>query len=70
MNRSVLEGTYGGGLQTPEAGVLEHRGCRLAYKLVGKGPPVLFIQGSGVHGSGWGPQILSLIHISEPTRPY
>ena len=60
MNRSVLEGTYGGGLQTPEAGVLEHRGCRLAYKLVGKGPPVLFIQGSGVHGSGWGPQIEAL----------
>lgn len=60
MNRSVLEGTCGGGLQTPEAGVLEHRGCRLAYKLVGKGPPVLFIQGSGVHGSGWGPQIEAL----------
>lgn len=35
---------------------LEHAGCALAYDLVGDGPPVLFIQGVGVHGAGWTPQ--------------
>jgi pimeloyl-ACP methyl ester carboxylesterase len=34
-----------------------HRGCRLAYQVVGDGPPVLLIQGSGLHGSGWQPQV-------------
>lgn len=34
----------------------EHRGCRLAYDACGDGPPVLFIQGVGVHGAGWAPQ--------------
>jgi pimeloyl-ACP methyl ester carboxylesterase len=60
MSRSVLDCTLEGRLQTPEAGVIEHRGCRLAYEVVGQGPPVLFIQGSGVHGSGWRPQIEEL----------
>ncbi len=36
---------------------LEHRGCRLAYDVRGEGPAVLFIQGVGVHGPGWNPQI-------------
>ena len=36
---------------------VEHRGCRLAYRVTGDGPPVLFIQGSGVHGDGWRPQV-------------
>jgi pimeloyl-ACP methyl ester carboxylesterase len=40
--------------------VLEHRGCRLAYDLRGEGPPVLLIQGVGVHGDGWRPQIDAL----------
>lgn len=35
---------------------LSHRGCPLAYDLRGSGPPVLFIQGVGVHGDGWRPQ--------------
>lgn len=35
---------------------VEHRGCRLAYTVSGQGPPVLFIQGVGVHGAGWRPQ--------------
>jgi pimeloyl-ACP methyl ester carboxylesterase len=37
---------------------LEHRGCRLAYNIRGAvtGPPVLLIQGVGVHGDGWTPQ--------------
>ncbi len=36
------------------------RGCRFAYNLVGSGPPVVFIQGCGVAGSGWLPQIEAL----------
>jgi pimeloyl-ACP methyl ester carboxylesterase len=36
---------------------LEHRGCNLTYRVRGTGPPVLLIQGAGVHGSGWQPQI-------------
>ena len=36
---------------------IEHCGCRLAYRVSGDGPPVLFIQGSGVHGDGWRPQV-------------
>jgi pimeloyl-ACP methyl ester carboxylesterase len=42
------------------ARVLEHAGCRLAYEVVGEGPPVLFIQGVGVHGRGWSPQVEAL----------
>jgi pimeloyl-ACP methyl ester carboxylesterase len=36
---------------------VEHRGCRLAYWTLGDGPPVLFVQGVGVHGCGWRPQV-------------
>ncbi|MEO7676688.1 MAG: alpha/beta hydrolase, partial [Verrucomicrobiota bacterium] len=36
---------------------IEHDGCRLAYKVQGDGPPVIFIQGSGIHGEGWLPQV-------------
>lgn len=36
---------------------VEHCGCRLAYRLEGKGPPVLWIQGTAIHGYGWRPQI-------------
>lgn len=39
---------------------LEHRGCRLSYEVRGDGPPVLFIQGVGVHGGGWKPQVDTL----------
>jgi pimeloyl-ACP methyl ester carboxylesterase len=39
---------------------VEHRGCRLAYDVVGSGPSVLFIQGVGVAGSGWLPQTEAL----------
>lgn len=38
----------------------EHRGCPLSYRVRGNGPPVLFIQGVGVHGDGWLPQIDAL----------
>lgn len=40
--------------------VVEHRGCRIAYLVEGKGPAVLFIQGAGVHGAGWRPQVAAL----------
>ena len=36
---------------------LEHRECRLAFRLDGEGPPVVFIQGVGLHGDGWLPQV-------------
>jgi pimeloyl-ACP methyl ester carboxylesterase len=44
-------------LNTQETFVIEHRGCRLACNVRGDGPPVLFIQGVGVHGDGWRPQV-------------
>jgi pimeloyl-ACP methyl ester carboxylesterase len=42
---------------TSEARTLEHRGCRLHYRVRGDGPPVLFVQGVGLHGDGWTPQV-------------
>jgi pimeloyl-ACP methyl ester carboxylesterase len=32
----------------------------LAYEVRGKGPPVVFIQGVGIHGAGWAPQVDAL----------
>ncbi len=40
----------------------EHDGCRLSYRIDGAGPPVLFIQGTGVHGAAWRPQVDVLAH--------
>jgi pimeloyl-ACP methyl ester carboxylesterase len=39
---------------------IDHRGCRLSYKVQGQGPPVLLIQGVGVPGGGWRPQVEAL----------
>ena len=41
---------------------LDHRGCRLRYRVSGNpgGPRVLLIQGVGVHGAGWRPQLDAL----------
>lgn len=36
-----------------ESGSLEHAGCRIAYRVRGSGPPVVWIQGVGLHGDGW-----------------
>ena len=36
---------------------IEHAGCRIAFEVRGTGPPVLLIQGVGVHGEGWRPQV-------------
>lgn len=41
-------------------GRVRHEGCELAFAVAGVGPPVLFIQGVGVHGAGWRPQIEGL----------
>jgi 3-oxoadipate enol-lactonase len=45
--------------------VHNHLGCPLAYEVRGKGPPVVLIQGAGVHGSGWKPQVDVLEHDYE-----
>lgn len=39
---------------------LTHRGCTLSYDVSGEGEPVVFIQGMGLHGRGWAPQIDAL----------
>lgn len=43
-------------MKNPVRGFVEHRGCRLAYSVLGSGPPIVFIQGVGLHGAGWRPQ--------------
>ena len=45
---------------TADFAAVQHRGCALSYTVRGEGPPVLMIQGVGVHGSGWGPQVEAL----------
>jgi pimeloyl-ACP methyl ester carboxylesterase len=49
---SVRHGTY---LRTMP--LLERPDTRIAYETAGAGPPVLFIQGVGVPGGGWRPQL-------------
>lgn len=39
---------------------VKHKECNLSYQVEGKGEPIVFIQGAGVHGSGWQPQIEQL----------
>ena len=36
---------------------LQHRGCALHYDLAGEGEPIVWIQGMGLHGAGWKPQV-------------
>ena len=43
-------------------GTVESRGCRLHYRLSGDGPPLVFIQGAGIHASGCDPQVAELRH--------
>lgn len=38
----------------------EHAAAKIAYQTQGTGPPVLFVQGVGVPGSGWRPQLEGL----------
>lgn len=37
-----------------------HHGCRFAYRVEGSGAPVVLVQGVGVAGSGWNPQVQAL----------
>jgi pimeloyl-ACP methyl ester carboxylesterase len=39
---------------------VKHLGCSLAYDVRGDGPPMVMIQGVGVAGSGWQPQVEAL----------
>jgi len=39
---------------------VESGGCPLHYDVVGSGPPLLLIQGVGVAGGGWAPQVEAL----------
>ena len=36
---------------------LQHQGCSLHYDLTGRGEPIVWIQGMGLHGAGWKPQV-------------
>jgi len=36
---------------------LQHQGCALHYDLSGEGAPIVWIQGMGLHGAGWKPQV-------------
>ena len=42
------------------AQVIERQGCPINCTVVGQGPAVLLIQGVGVHGQGWRPQVEAL----------
>ncbi len=42
------------------AGSLPHDGCTFAYRVHGAGVPVVLIQGVGLHGDGWAPQVDAL----------
>jgi pimeloyl-ACP methyl ester carboxylesterase len=41
-------------------GEVESKGCRLVYHVAGAGPPLVFIQGVGIHASGCNPQVEEL----------
>ena len=38
-------------------GSLAHDGTTFAYRVRGRGAPVVFVQGVGLHGDGWAPQV-------------
>jgi len=40
---------------------MKFQGCDFAFELAGCGPPILLLQGVGVHGSGWRPQVEGLL---------
>ena len=39
---------------------IERAGARICYRRAGSGPPVMLIQGAGVVGEGWRPQVQAL----------
>lgn len=44
----------------PISKIVVYKNCHFYTELIGKGPPVLFIQGVGVRGRGWMPQVEAL----------
>ena len=50
-----------GSLPATNPAPVEHKGCRLVFNVRGDGPPVVLIQGVGVHGDGWLPQVKDLM---------
>lgn len=42
------------------SGSFEHRQCSLHYTIRGEGEPVVLIQGTGIHGEAWLPQVMDL----------
>lgn len=47
-------------MQRHQTYTLKHRGSTLSYTVTGEGTPVVFVQGVGLHGEGWRPQVNSL----------
>jgi pimeloyl-ACP methyl ester carboxylesterase len=47
-------------MTTGISGAANFEQCELAFDLAGHGPPVIFIQGVGVCGTGWLPQVQAL----------
>jgi pimeloyl-ACP methyl ester carboxylesterase len=45
---------------SPARQVTSHRGCSLSWFAEGDGPPVVMVQGAGVGGTGWRPQLEAL----------
>jgi len=56
-NRAGGPGFSTNPMSRKESFAVTHKGCRIACSRSGTGVPILFIQGVGVHGSGWGPQV-------------
>jgi pimeloyl-ACP methyl ester carboxylesterase len=51
---------YKGAMSATVQSTFVHKACSFAVKRRGEGAPVLFIQGTGLHGDGWLPQIDAL----------
>lgn len=57
MSESGQDGVGPDGPVDSRAGDFEREGCRLSYRVRGQGPPIVWVQGVGVCGSGWQPQV-------------
>ena len=53
MPANEVQRAHGGA----RVGSLAHDGCTFAYRVQGTGAPVVLIQGVGLHGDGWAPQV-------------
>jgi pimeloyl-ACP methyl ester carboxylesterase len=50
---------------TIRRGACLHQGCQIAYEIQGSGAPAIFVQGVGMHGSAWAPQVDALANRYE-----